>query len=71
MSKKQTKCPFSVGDKVTFTPSQRTLGLYQNIECCGVRVGETRIVREVREDTYIYFEDGTGGWPWTEFTKAE
>ena len=65
-----TRCPFLVGDRVTFTPSERTRGHYQNIEGFGVRIGETLVVREVRDGIYLYFDNGAGGWPWNEFAKA-
>ncbi len=63
-------CPFVVGDLVTFTPSKRTLGHYQDIEHFGVRVGETLAISEIRESCYLYFSGGSGGWPWNEFTRA-
>jgi hypothetical protein len=63
-------CPFSVGDRVIFTPSQRTRGQYRDIERFGVRIGEVLTVREVRDGTYLYFDNGVGGWPWNEFSKA-
>jgi len=68
---KKRNCPFLIGDRVRFTPSERTKGLYQNIENFGVKVGEVRTIREIRDDIYLYFENGEGGWPWTEFVKAE
>ncbi|MBM2854141.1 MAG: hypothetical protein HW417_1069 [Steroidobacteraceae bacterium] len=64
------RCPFLVGDCVTFTPSERTRGHYQNIERFGVRIGDTLTIQEVRDGTYLYFDNGAGGWPWSEFTKA-
>lgn len=65
------ECPFRVGDRVIFTPSERTRGLYQNIESFGVRLGETLVIREIKNGLYLYFDDGAGGWPWTEFTMLE
>jgi len=65
----QVACPFSIGDKVRFTPSQRTKGLYQNIEGFGVRIGEKCFIKEIREGMYLYFEGSAGGRPWNEFTK--
>ena len=67
----KTKCPFKVGDKVQFTPSKRTIGLYQNIERFGVRVGEVLTITEIKDGTYLYFNSNKGGWPWNEFTRAE
>ena len=69
--KMPTECPFKVGDIVRFTPSERTTAHYQDIERFGVRVGEVRTVREIRDGTYLYFENGAGGWPWNEFSKVE
>ena len=46
----------------------RTLGLYQHIESFGVKPDEVRAIQEIRNDCYLYFEAGAGGWPWNEFT---
>lgn len=62
------ECPFSIGDTVCFTPSERTLGQYQDPGRFGVEPGDELEVREIRVDTYLYFDDGAGGWPWTEFS---
>ena len=66
----QTPCPFVVGDLVTFTPSERTRGHYQDIERFGVHIGQTLAITEIREGCYLYFSGDIGGWPWNEFTKA-
>jgi len=70
MQQEQVLCPFSVGDLVTFTPSERTRGLYQNIDGFGVHIGDTLAIAEIRDGCYLYFSGGVGGWPWNEFTKA-
>jgi hypothetical protein len=67
----QTQCPFRVGDQVCFTPSERTRGLYQSIERFGIKPGETWPITEIRDDTYLYFANGSGGWPWNEFSAAD
>ena len=64
------KCPYSIGDIVRFTPSKRTLGHYQNIERFGIKVNQELEIKEIKEGTYLYFESGTGGWPWNEFTPV-
>jgi hypothetical protein len=66
----QEPCPFNVGDTVQFTPSRRTQDLYQDIERFGIRMGEQRVIEEIREGVYLYFSGGAGGWPWNEFSKA-
>jgi hypothetical protein len=64
-------CPFIIGDSVTFDPTPRTSGLHQDIERFGVRIGESLLIAEIREDTYLYFDGGAGGWPWNEFRLSE
>ena len=70
MNAPQSICPFAIGNRVTFTPSTRTKGHYQDIERFGVQIGETLKITEIREGCYLYFEGGVGGWPWNEFTTA-
>jgi hypothetical protein len=67
----ETQCPFSIGDLVRFTPSERTKGLYQDVGRFGLQPNETAIVREIRDGTYLYFDKGRGGFPWNEFTRVE
>jgi hypothetical protein len=66
-----SRCPFVLGDSVTFDPAPRTLSLYQDIERFGVRIGESQPIAEIREGTYLYFAGGAGGWPWSEFRLSE
>jgi hypothetical protein len=61
-------CPFSVGDVVKFTPSERTRGHYQNIEGKGIKINQELEIERIKDDTYLYFAKDTGGWPWNEFT---
>jgi hypothetical protein len=68
---KKKPCPFQVGDYVRFTPSKRTLGLYQNIERFGVPLGEVRQIQAIKDGLYLYFGPDQGGWPWNEFTLVK
>jgi hypothetical protein len=61
-------CSFSVGDTVRFTPSKRTVGLYQNIHNYGINIGQELPIKSIKDGMYLYFENGAGGWPWNEFT---
>lgn len=67
----KSQCPFSIGDFVRFTPSERTKGLYQDIGRFGVQLNETVIIRRISEGTYLYFDEGRGGFPWSEFTRVD
>ena len=66
-----SSCPFRVGQLVRFTPTERTRGLYQSIGGFGLEPGDVQPIAEIREGVYLYFADGTGGWPWNEFSSAE
>lgn len=71
MSSNTTACPFDVGNLVVFAPSDRTRGLYQNIERFGLSPGDAKVITEVRDGLHLYFAGGIGGWPWTEFALPE
>ena len=64
-------CPFRIGDLVRFTPFERTVGLYQDVEAFGVRVGEVYQITKIKDGMYLYFARRKGGWPWSEFTLVE
>lgn len=64
------KCPYNIGDRVRFTPSKRTKGLYQDIERFGLKPNQVAIIREIRDGVYLYFDDGKGGFPWNEFSSV-
>jgi len=63
-------CPFAVGDRVRFTPSKRTRDHYQNIDGFGVSIGQELQIESIKDGMYLYFDGGTGGWPWNEFVLA-
>lgn len=65
------KCPFCVGDLVQFTPSERTQGLYQNINRFGLEIGQEAVITEIRGGVYLYFGKNIGGFPWNEFTLVK
>jgi hypothetical protein len=64
-------CPFKIGDKVKFAPSERTQGLYQNIEGMGVSIGEVIIIGQIKDNCYLFTENGKGGWPWNEWEAVK
>lgn len=68
---KTPACPFRVGDRVRFSPSERTRGLYQDISSFGIDIGEEATIREIKDGIYLYFDNGVGGWPWNEFELAK
>jgi len=68
-----SKCPFKLGDKVKFVPSERTKGWHQHsFERLGLKPGQVGQIEEIRENTYIYIDkEKKGGFPWTDFRKVD
>ncbi len=64
-------CPFQVGDKVKFVPSERTQGLYQDIEGMGVSIDEVITIGKIKDNCCIYSNNDKGGWPWTEWEAVK
>jgi hypothetical protein len=64
-------CPFSVGDTVRFTPSERTKGHYQGITQFGIAPDEEKKITRIKDNLYLYFDENAGGWPWNEFTLVQ
>lgn len=64
------RCPYRVGDYVRFTPSERTRGLYQDIQRFGIAPGKVYQIISIKDGLYLYFEGDQGGWPWNEFSAA-
>ena len=67
----KNNCPFKIGDKLRFNPSERTQGLYPSIENKGVSIGEVITVGRISDDCYIYSQAEKGGWPWNEWEAVE
>lgn len=60
-------CPFKIGDFVKFAPKQRTIDHYQDISRFGVNLGDVVQIASIKDGVYLYFQNGSGGWPWNEF----
>jgi hypothetical protein len=67
----QAQCPFRIGDRFRFAPSERTRGVYQGMEGFGISPGEVQAITEIRDGCYLYFANGSGGWPWNEFAAVD
>ena len=70
-NKKMNKenCPFNVGEKVKFIGGDK-LGWYQNPEGFGLKVNNTIVIHEIKQNIYIYDSQGNGGWHWKLFEKC-
>jgi len=65
---KKFPCPFSVGDIVRFTPSQRTISYYPDPSIFGIKIGEELPIKSIKDDIYLEFENKKDGWAWNDFT---
>jgi hypothetical protein len=75
MSTKSEICPFKVGDKVIYKPSQRGFDLDVMSAAAGRLVpGRTYVVREIQREQYVDvegYDHPGGGIYWTEFEPAQ
>ena len=62
------ECPYKKGDKLVFSPSERTISSYQDITLFGLIPGCIYVLDSVKENMYLHFEEG-GGFPYGEFRK--
>lgn len=64
-------CPYDVGDVVRFTPSERTKGLCQHFERFGLAIGKELPIQEIRDEMFLYFDNGAGGFAYNEFSLVK
>ena len=64
-------CPYDVGDVVRFTPSERTKGLCQHFERFGLTIGKELPIQQIRDEMFLYFNNGAGGFAYNEFSLVK
>jgi len=70
--KKNIKCPFKIGDRVKFSPSDHCKGWHQeSFDRLRIHPGYAGIITKIEKDIYLYLDDGRGGFPWIEFKKSK
>ncbi len=71
MINKQEKCPFKIGDKVKFNPSDHCKGWHQeSFKRLGIHPGYIGKVTRIEKEMFIYLDDNKGGLHWIEFKKV-
>ena len=63
--------PFSIGDRVSFQPDERTIGWsYSSFDRLRLNPGEAGIITRISDDQYLYLDDDRGGVHWECFKAA-
>jgi len=74
MSAAESACPFHAGDRVVYSPSDRTRGLLVMTEYANLKPGEICLIAKIDQQAYVVlegFEDAAcGGIFWTQFSKV-
>jgi ATP-dependent exoDNAse (exonuclease V) alpha subunit len=71
MTEKQMSNPFKVGDRVIFTPDERTIGwIWPTFDRVRLKPGDTGVVTRIYKDVYLYIDDERGGFHWECFKNA-
>jgi len=71
METKTKVCPFNIGDRVAFTPDERTIGWsYPTFERERLKPGDVGTVTRIDKGQYLFLDDNRGGFHWECFTKA-
>jgi len=65
------ECPFKIGDRVLFSPSERTTGWYQHAwDRLRIKPGDHGTITKIDQGVYVYLDDNRGGFFWTEYKLA-
>ncbi len=63
--------PFKIGDRVVFSPDERTVGwVWPTFERVRLKPGDVGIVTKIDKDAYLYLDGGRGGFHWECFKRA-
>lgn len=63
--------PFQIGDLVTFSPDDRTVGCAgTSLDRLRLQPGDTGTVTRIEQGVYLYLDDDRGGFHWECFKKA-
>lgn len=69
---KDIKCPYKIGDKVKFEPSEHCKGWHQeSFDRLRIYPGYIGKITKIEKDLFIFLDDNRGGFHWIEFKKAE
>jgi len=70
MTEIEKKNPFHIGDRVTFSPDERTVGwAWSSFDRLRLKPGDTGTVTRIDQGIYLYLDDDRGGH-WECFEKT-
>jgi hypothetical protein len=62
--------PFKVGDRVIFDPKDRAIGWsWPSFDDVRLRPGDTGTITRIHEESYLYLDEGRGGFHWECFRR--
>jgi len=62
MTEIEKKNPFHIGDRVTFSPDERTVGwAWSSFDRLRLKPGDTGTVTRIDQGIYLYLDDDRGG----------
>jgi hypothetical protein len=71
MTDTQTTNPFHIGERVTFTPDDRTVGwAWSSFDRLRLQPGDSGTVTRIDQGMYLYLDDDRGGFHWECFKKT-
>jgi hypothetical protein len=66
----QQECPFRVGDRVRFSPNAHASGWsWPRFDTVRLHPGDIGTVTRIEGDTYLYLDNGRGGFHWECFER--
>jgi len=64
-------CPFRIGDRIKFTPDQRTVGWsWPAFDRLKLKPGDIGIVTRIDKNQYVFLDDERGGFHWECFSPT-
>jgi ATP-dependent exoDNAse (exonuclease V) alpha subunit len=71
MTEKQSVNPFKLGDRVIFTPNERSIGWeWPTFDRVRLKPGDSGVVTRIDKGAYLYLDDERGGFHWECFKRA-
>ena len=71
MQAQEQRCPFKIGDRVVFSPSEHTVGWYQHAwDKFRLKPGDFGTITRIDQGVYVYLDDDRGGFFWSEYKLA-
>jgi hypothetical protein len=66
------ECPFKIGQRVSFTPDDRTVGWsYSGFDRVRLHPGDTGTITRISDGAYLWLDDERGGFHWQCFVIAD